>query len=180
MSKIKISKYGKVLLYSSFLLIVLGLVTLFSTKAFKVEAQDTDTVTTSVTVGNTAPSFTAGPAEATASTSTAPTAIGSSVTFNATAADANGENYYLIVCSTNSVTAGTSGNAPTCAAGATTYCTSSSTASASAASCSTQQRVQILGLMHGMHLYVMPMQQRQHVLLEVKVQEVMVPNLHFL
>lgn len=136
MSKIKISKYGKVLLYSSFLLIVLGLVTLFATKAFKVEAQDTETVTTSVTVGNTAPSFTAGPAEATASTSTAPTAIGSSVTFNATAADANGENYYLIVCSTNSVTAGTSGNAPTCAVGATTYCTSSSTASASAASCS--------------------------------------------
>ncbi|NLD25577.1 hypothetical protein GX656_02960, partial [Candidatus Dojkabacteria bacterium] len=59
-------------------------------------------ITTQVTVGNSAPSFTSGPAENTASTSTAPTSIGATVQFNATATDANGESYYLIVCSTNS------------------------------------------------------------------------------
>ena len=106
-------------------------------KVFKAEAQvnpDVETVATSVTVGNTAPSFTSGPAESTASTATAPTGIDANITFNATATDANGENYYLIVCSTNSVTPGASGGAPTC--GATTYCTSTSTASGTATSCS--------------------------------------------
>ncbi len=77
-------------------------------------------ITTQVTVGNSAPSFTSGPAENTASTNTAPTSIGGTVQFNATATDDNGEGYYLIVCSTNSVTAGSSGASPTC--GATTYC----------------------------------------------------------
>lgn len=133
MYKTKIS-YGKAISLIPFFVIAFGLITFFTMKVFKAEAQDTQTVATSVTVGNTAPSITTGPAESPASSATAPTAIGSSITFSATASDANGENYYLIICSTNSVTAGTSGGAPTC--GGTTYCTSSSTTSGSATNCS--------------------------------------------
>ena len=92
-------------------------------------------ITTQVTVGNSAPSFTSGPAENTASTNTAPTSIGGTVQFNATATDPNGESYYLIVCSTNSVTPGSSGAAPTC--GATTYCkNTTAVSSGTATSCS--------------------------------------------
>lgn len=92
-----------------------------------------DTVTTSVTVGNSAPSFTDGPREDPESSATNPTNVGSNVVWEATAADSNSENYYLIVCSTNSVSP-TNGGAPTC--GATQWCVSSSTASASEATCS--------------------------------------------
>lgn len=91
-----------------------------------------DTVTTSVTVGNSAPSFTAGPAESTESSSTNPTNVGTAVTWQATATDSNSENYYLIVCSTNSVSP-TNGGAPTC--GGTQWCISSSTISGSQATC---------------------------------------------
>jgi hypothetical protein len=92
-----------------------------------------DEVSTSVTVGNGAPSITAGPAENPASTTASPTNVGSNVTFEATASDPNSEDYYLIICSTNEVSA-TNGGAPTCTA--TTWCTSTATTSATQASCS--------------------------------------------
>lgn len=92
-----------------------------------------DSVGTSVVVGNSAPAFTVDPAESSASDGTTPTNAGSSVTFTATATDSNNENYYLILCKTNSVTA-TNGGAPTCGGGA--WCTSTSTVSGSQASCS--------------------------------------------
>ena len=93
----------------------------------------TSAMTITATWSNIAPAFSIAPAEATASYSTSPTSIGSSITFQATATDAI-NSYYLIICSTNSVTPGASGAAPTC--GATTYCTSSATTSGSQASCS--------------------------------------------
>jgi len=92
-----------------------------------------DSVSTSVTVGNSAPSFTVGPAESSESSSTSPTNVGSSVTFTATATDSNTEDYYLIVCSSNSVSP-VNGSAPTC--GATQWCVSTSTDSGVQASCS--------------------------------------------
>lgn len=110
-----------------FLAIAIGF---FSVKLFNAYA---DTVTTSVTVGNSAPSFTTGPAESPASTTASPTNVGSNVTFRATATDSNGENYYLLLCSSNSASA-TNGGAPTC--GATTWCTSTATNSGSQATCS--------------------------------------------
>ncbi|HPQ79412.1 MAG TPA: InlB B-repeat-containing protein, partial [Candidatus Dojkabacteria bacterium] len=93
----------------------------------------TSAMTITATWSNIAPAFSATPYEAVASYSTSPTSIGSSITFRATATDANA-NYYLIICSTNSVTPGASGAAPSC--GSTKYCNSSSTASGSQASCS--------------------------------------------
>lgn len=92
-----------------------------------------ETVTTNVTVGNTAPTFTAGPAENPVSSATTPTNVGSDVTFEATANDANGENYYLAICKTDAVTA-VNGGAPTCDGGA--WCVSSATASDAEATCS--------------------------------------------
>jgi len=92
-----------------------------------------DNVTTSVTVGNSAPSFTAGPTESTESSSTNPTNVGTNVTWQATGTDSNSEDYYLVVCSTDAVTA-TEGDAPTCDVG--TWCTSTATTSGNQATCS--------------------------------------------
>lgn len=107
--------------------IAVFLSTFYSRKVFA------DSVTTSVTVGNSAPSFTAGPVENPASTSTNPTDVGSDVTFQATGTDSNSEDYYLIICTTDAVTAN-DGSAPTC--DVATWCTSSATTSASQATCS--------------------------------------------
>lgn len=120
-----------------FLLLLLPVLAITSFYIFKTKAQtaDTETITTHVTVGNTAPAFTVNPAENPASTATVPTAIGSAVNFRATATDANGESYFLTICSTNSITP-VNGAAGNCASGAKTYCKSSSTSSGSQASCS--------------------------------------------
>ena len=126
------SKNGsRIYIYIGICLILLSIsFSIFSLEAFQAYA---DTVTTSVTVGNSAPSFTAGPLENPTSSITTPTNVGSSITFQATASDSNSENYYLLICSSNSATP-TNGGAPTC--GATTWCTSTATTSGSQASCS--------------------------------------------
>ncbi len=92
-----------------------------------------DSVSTTVTVGNSAPSFSAGPAENPVSDATTPTNAGSDVTFEATATDPNSDNYYLAICKTNAVTAN-NGGAPTCDGGS--WCISSVASSGSQASCS--------------------------------------------
>ena len=124
-------------------------ISFFVVKSFKTRAQtaDSETVTTTVTVGNSAPSFTVAPYEDPASTDTSPTAIGTTqdpiyVTFRATATDSNAESYYLLVCSTSSASATKSGE-PTCTA--TEYCTSTLTASGSPASCQLKRMQQIPG-----------------------------------
>jgi len=91
-----------------------------------------DPVTTAVTVGNNAPSITDGPRENPTSSATTPTDVGSNTTWEATATDSNSDDYYLIVCSSDSVTP-VNGGAPTC--GATTWCTSTATTSGLQATC---------------------------------------------
>jgi hypothetical protein len=91
-----------------------------------------DDVTTSVTVGNSAPGFTVAVAESPASDSTTPTNDGSNVTFTATATDSNNENYYLAICKTDAITA-VNDAAPTCDGG--NWCVSTSTTSGSQANC---------------------------------------------
>jgi hypothetical protein len=92
-----------------------------------------ESVTTSVTVGNSAPAFSVSPAESPASTDTSPTDVGANLTIVATATDSNLDNYYLVVCKTNAATANNSG-APTCDVG--TWCTSTSTTTGNPATCS--------------------------------------------
>ena len=115
----------KILLSFTIVLTLFLIINVFNAYAFS--------VTTAVLVGNASPEFTVAPFEDPTSSTTTPTNVGSNVTFKATATDTNEDNYYLIVCSTDSVTP-TNGGAPTC--NATTWCTSSSTTSGSQASCS--------------------------------------------
>jgi hypothetical protein len=92
-----------------------------------------ETVATSVIVGNSAPVFTVQPFETVTSTTLTPTNVGSTVTFQATGTDGNGENYYLAICKDNSITPNNNG-APTCG-GAGSWCISSSTTSGSSTTC---------------------------------------------
>ena len=128
-------KYFKTIIVITTTFLVVILSSFFSKGLFRLFSATYTDITTQVTVGNSAPSFTSGPAENTASTNTAPTSIGGTVQFNATATDANGESYYLIVCSTNSVTAGSGGSYPSC--GGTLYCrNTTAVSSGSSTSCS--------------------------------------------
>jgi hypothetical protein len=111
---------------------IVGLVILIVGSFLTLEQVFAETVATSVTVGNSAPSFSVQTYETTTSSSTSPTNVGTTVTFSATASDGNNENYYLIVCTSAAVTANNNA-APTCNVG--TWCVSGSTISGQAASC---------------------------------------------
>jgi cysteine-rich repeat protein/parallel beta-helix repeat protein len=91
-------------------------------------------VTKNVTsnIGNTAPTFTAGPSDGGVTTSVNEGA--GAVTMTATATDVNLDSYYLAVCKTNSITAHNA-SAPTCDSGQTLCVSSSATASGVQATC---------------------------------------------
>ena len=111
---------------------IIGLAIFFAGSFLFLKQVFAETVATSVTVGNSAPTFSVQTYEFTTSSTTSPTNVGSTVTFSATASDGNNENYYLIVCTSASVTANNNA-APTC--DVDTWCVSGSTASGSPASC---------------------------------------------
>ncbi len=110
-----------------------------------------DTASTTVEVRNAAPHFTAGPAENPSSTSTTPVNYGSALPFTATAQDDEGNNYYLIVCTTNSVTASTTGGVPTC--GGVQLCVSGAVASGNPNTC-TYSPVNIAGETQAWYAFV--------------------------
>lgn len=120
----RISILPKTIFFFSLLLLFLSL------QVFNVLA---DPVTTAVTVGNNAPVITDGPIEDPTSSATTPTDVGSNTTWEVTATDSNSDDYYLLVCSSDSATP-VNGGAPTC--NDTTWCTSTATTSGSQASCS--------------------------------------------
>jgi hypothetical protein len=95
-------------------------------------AQNSDTATTQVQVRNAPPVFTIEPLESPVSSSTAPINYGDSISFSARASDAEGNGYYLAICSTNVINP-VNGAAPTC--GGTAYCISASTTPGTTASC---------------------------------------------
>lgn len=101
-------------------------------RSFRTFAQDTQNVTTTVTIGNAAPAFTAGPSESPATSTTDPISSGGVVTFSATASDSNGQDYYLTVCNSAGITAHAN-SAGTCTG--TEYCHSNVTISGTATSC---------------------------------------------
>ena len=101
-------------------------------------AQDTDTSATSTTIGNVSPVITTPPSDGgshsgagTASTDGNPTQSDYEVNFTATALDVNDDQYYLAICTSEAVTAGTDA-APTCADTAHTWVISSSPADSEA------------------------------------------------
>ncbi len=75
-----------------------------------------DYASTTVTVKNAPPSISAGPAENPTSTSTSPVNAGGNIGFTVSAHDDESNNYYMAVCKTDSITASTTGGAPSCAA----------------------------------------------------------------
>jgi hypothetical protein len=83
-------------------------------------------------ITNYAPSFSVYPID-NGSASTSPTDYGSTVTFDAQAGDVEGDDYYLAICKTNSISAGNDGP-PTCG-GAGEWCISDATASGTDATC---------------------------------------------
>lgn len=127
------NEIADIMLKKGKLKLILTVLVLCGTLGVATKSVWADSVTTTVTVGNSGPSFTVAPAESPASDATTPTNAGSNVTFQATATDSNNESYYLILCKTNSVTA-VNGGAPTCPG--TSWCTSTLTASAAQATCS--------------------------------------------
>ncbi len=81
----------------------------------QVDAQDT--ATTSVTVLNTAPAWTASTTELVESSATTPTNAGDIARWVAIGTDSNAENYYLLICSTSASPTPNSSAAPTCSSG---------------------------------------------------------------
>lgn len=98
------------------------------------KAQAQDTASTTVTVKNANPIISVAPAESPSSTSTTPVNVGDGISFSITATDAESNNFYLIVCSSDNVTASTTGGTPAC--GDTTFCTSTATVAGVQATCS--------------------------------------------
>jgi len=84
-------------------------------------------------VNNVAPSFSVAPYESPTSDDTTPTNLGANVTFKATASDGNGDQWYLAICKTNEISAGTDGP-PTCTGGEWAISTATDSASEATAS----------------------------------------------
>ncbi len=97
-----------------------------------------DDVTSSVTVGNTAPVFTVVPAEGPSSTQANPTNVGVRIDFTATATDSNGNQYYLAICKASGISAGVDGP-PTCTDGEIAMSSATNSGSQAIASYTTQQ-----------------------------------------
>lgn len=101
----------------------------------KVSAQ---TASTSLQVLNTPPTFTVEPYEVVPSSTTTPTNSGDVVSWTTVANDANGADYYLLVCDDDTnPPIPTNGGAPTCGAGAVQWGVSVATASDAPATVST-------------------------------------------
>lgn len=92
-----------------------------------------ESVVTIVTAGNASPLISSGPETSVPSDGNNPINAGEGITFQAIANDANAEDYYLIICKTDSVTPGVGGLAPTCNEGM--WCVSNVTDSGQQASC---------------------------------------------
>ena len=114
--------------------VVAFLVDFSSQELSKVSAQ---TATTTLTVLNTPPVFNIFPAENPESSTTTPTNSDEPVTWVGTATDANGADWYLLVCSTNATPTANTSAPPTCGAGATQWGVSASTLSGVQATVST-------------------------------------------
>lgn len=129
---------GKVVVSTSLcaaLFAVAAFFVMFQTNVPEVRADD---VTTSVTVLNTAPSWTVDAEETTESSTSTPTNSGSVITWHATGTDSSGDNYYLLICKTSGTPTPNSNAAPSCNGGvANQWAVSGAVASAARATAAT-------------------------------------------
>lgn len=135
-----LSTAGKITVFTTFIgVIVFAAIFVFNLGEKQIkEADAASMATTSVTVLNTPPTWTASTTEIIESSATNPTNQGDVVSWKAVGTDSNSENYYLLICSTSVAPAtSTLGNPPTCGAGATKWAVSASTASGAQATAAT-------------------------------------------
>lgn len=110
---------GKITVYTTFLGVLVFVVAFIfnigAKEITKVDAQSS--ATTTVTVVNTPPAWTIDAQELVGSSTTTPTNAGDVLSWVTTATDANAENYYLLICSTNATPTPGSSSAPSCVGG---------------------------------------------------------------
>ena len=110
---------GKITVYTTFLgLATFAVVFIFNLGDTRINQADAQqNATTTVTVLNTPPLWTASTTEAVESSTTSPTNAGDQVTWTAVATDSNGEDYYLLICDTSAAPTPNSSAAPNCSSG---------------------------------------------------------------
>ncbi len=131
------SMEGKITIFTSIVacFVLVSVVTLYEVN---VPVASADDVSTSVTVLNTAPSWTIDAEESTESSTSTPTNAGSVLSFVGTGTDSSGDSYYLLICKTGSAPTPVNSAPPTCnGGGANQWAVSSLTASAAQATAAT-------------------------------------------
>ena len=106
---------------------IMGLICLLAGMIFNIGVSEeeqlvkADTATTTVTIGNKAPDWIQNAEEVAESSAASPTNAGDNVSWNAIATDVNGDDYYLLICSTSSAPTPNDGAEPDCAGGASAF-----------------------------------------------------------
>lgn len=130
---------GKITVYTTMVgVAVFAFVFILNLSTQKVrEADAQSSATTTVTVVNTPPAWTVDAQELVGSSTTTPTNAGDVVSWTAVATDANSEDFYLLVCSTNATPTANSGTSPSCGSGAIKWAVSATTTSGTQATAAT-------------------------------------------
>ncbi len=110
---------GKITVYTTFIgVVVFAIVFIFNLGESQIkQAVAQSTATTTVTVLNTPPAWTASTTEVIESSIANPTNAGDVVSWTAIGTDSNAEDYWLLICDTNAAPSTTSGGAPHCSSG---------------------------------------------------------------
>jgi hypothetical protein len=118
-----------------FIFVVAFIVDIGSQELSKVSAAGN--ATTTLTVLNTPPVFTLNPYEVVESSTSSPTNSGDVIQWSAIGTDANGADYFLLICNINATPTANNGNPPDCHATAVQWGVSGSTTSGTLATVST-------------------------------------------
>lgn len=110
---------GKITVYTTFIgVVIFAIVFIFNIGETQIKQADAQSqATTTVTVLNTPPVWTASSTELVESSATNPTNAGDTLSWVAVGTDSNAERYYLLICSTNATPTPNSGAAPACSSG---------------------------------------------------------------
>lgn len=129
---------GKITVYTTFIgVVAFAIIFIFNVGEKNIkEAVAQSNATTTVTVLNTPPLWTASSTELVESSQTNPTNAGDVVSWVAVGTDSNAEQYYLLICDTNATPTPNSSAAPSCASGVQ-WAVSTSTTSGSQATAAT-------------------------------------------
>lgn len=129
---------GKITVYTTLIgVVAFAVIFIFNIGENKIKQADAQsTATTSVTVLNTPPMWTASTTELVESSQSNPTNAGDVVSWVAVGTDSNSEPYYLLICSTNASPTPNSSAAPSCSAGVQ-WAVSASTTSGTQATAAT-------------------------------------------